>query len=169
VRAIPRRAVRALLLLGVAGWAAALLALGCGNMEDDGLSPAPDDCVLSEPTTGPFRVKVTINDRHPNVPVTILLGDLETGSLVLEDTVFSAITAYDFFTGEDYTATATYVIGPDTVLVVDSGKITTASTEFSNATCWSVHGADVDLQLRLTPSPSGEADPALRWRDRLAD
>lgn len=142
-RARARRGCVALLI------AAALPTFGCGDDED--LSLAPQDCVLSEPSTGPFHVKVTINEAHSSVPVRILLGDLEDGSFVLSDQAFSAITTYELVAEETYTATATYVIGADTVLVVDSGRISTSSEEFSNATCWSVRGGDADLRLRLSP------------------
>ena len=114
--------------LGVAGLIVLLLTGGgCGETNED-LPAAPYYCEHSEAETGSFRVKVTINGQHAAVPIAILLGPLEDDSLLLADTVATEFTTYELATEQDFTATALYTVGPDTILVMLAPKSASKQT-----------------------------------------
>ena len=58
---------------------------------------------------------------------------------------------YDLLTNTQYSTIAIYVVGLDTVAVVDAAQVKTVSTEYRDDTCWRVDRGVADTQLRIRP------------------
>ncbi|RPJ40356.1 MAG: hypothetical protein EHM19_13805 [Candidatus Latescibacterota bacterium] len=92
-------------------------------------------------------MRCTIDTEYPEVPITIYVGDFEEDQVMLQDTVEIPITLYDLPVDEYYSVAALYTGGGDTLVVLRGDEISTSSTEYEDATCWSVRGAEVDCRL----------------------
>ena len=108
--------------------------------------PIWKECERNIPSHGILYVSVTINSSNPSVPVNIYLGDFELGILVLSDTLVVEDREYTLPIGE-YSATAKYMSGQDTILTVDGGEIKAELVEYCNMDCWEVSNANLDLEL----------------------
>ena len=129
-----------------------VLALTPAACEDDStLGPAPADCDEVRPTTGQLQVLVTISTEFRTVPVTIFDGDIDRNNILIEDNLARGSFSWDVTSERDYSATAMYVIGADTVLAVGSTRVSPSSEEFDDATCFDGASGTIDLQLRVRP------------------
>jgi len=120
-----------------------LLCVSCG--EDRGY--APSDCVRSKPSTGALKVRCTINEDFPFVPITIYLGDFEENQVMLTDSLDVPIGLYELPVDEYYSVAAEYRSEEDTLVVLRGDRISARSTKYDDATCWSVDGGEVDCRL----------------------
>ena len=141
-----QRASRLRLAGILAGIAFALLATGCDD--DDSLGYAPDDCHHTRPQTGYLIVQCTISTAHRRVPLTMYRGTMESGIVVLRDTLDVTEAEYEMPVGKQYTVVARYIVPPDTVLVVDAARLEVDSQEYEDATCYFVKTQDIDVRLR---------------------
>jgi hypothetical protein len=130
-------------------FALALTPVACGD--DKTLGPAPSDCDEVRPTTGQLELLVTISTEFRTVPVTIFEGDIDRNNILIEDTLGRGSFSWDVTADQDYSATAQYVIGADTVLAVGSTGVSPSSEEFEDATCFDPAHGTIDLQLRVRP------------------
>jgi hypothetical protein len=126
--------------------ALAFLAAGCDQNGD--LGYAPDDCHYVKPETGHLIVQCTIATAHPRVPLTIYGGTMESGAVVLRDTLDMTEADYEVRVGPQYTVVARYVVPPDTVLVIDAARLEVDSHEYEDATCYYVETKGIDVRLR---------------------
>ena len=136
-----------------------------GACEDNGgndLPLAPTDCEELESRFGYIDGVVTISMENPRIPVVVYEGDFEDNILVDFDTLAVNDFSWELLTEVTYTFTAQYVVGPDTILVLDSDRIVTTKEEFQDADCWSTADGNVDLRLQ-SPKPG----PAVLVRDQL--
>ena len=108
--------------------------------------PIWKDCEQYAPSDGKLRISVTINSSNPRVPVNIYRGDFELGILVLSETLSVEDVEYTLPIGE-YSATATYVSGQNTIMTVDGGEIKAELVEYCNINCWEVSDASLNLEL----------------------
>jgi hypothetical protein len=128
----------------------ALMLIGCSSDEDEELPYPPVDCLSSKPQNGYVNIDITINAQNPSVPVDVYEGPIEAGQLVQRDTVSVRQFSYQLPVDRSYSVTARYLVGPDTVLAIDAGKIETEEKEYRNSVyCWEVDDADVDVRLKL--------------------
>ena len=139
----------------------------CEDNEGSDLPLAPTDCEELESRFGYIDGVVTISIENPRIPVDVYEGDFEDNVLVDFDTLDVSQFSWELLTEVAYTFTAQYVVGPDTILVLDSDKIITTKEEFQDADCWSTADGDVDLRLQSPPKP-GRAI-LLRGHLRLVD
>ena len=135
----------------VLGFSAILSAAGCelfGLSSDEGCEVRPflHACEPDRPTLGRLEVSVTVDAEFPRVPISIYRDDFELGDLVLSDTAATDEAEYTLPMGE-YSATATYISGQDTVVAVDGDEITTALVIYCDGRCWEVYNADLNLEL----------------------
>jgi hypothetical protein len=128
------------------GIALGFLAAGCD--QDSDLGYAPDDCHYVKPQTGHLLVQCTIATAHPRVPLTIYGGTMESGVVVLRDTLDVTEAEYELRVGPQYTVVARYVVPPDTVLVVDAARLEVDSHDYEDATCYFVETKEIDVRLR---------------------
>jgi hypothetical protein len=108
--------------------------------------PIGIECEHQRPTHGILNISVTINSENPSVPVNVYRGDFESGILILSDTLNINEVEYILPINE-YSATAKYISGQDTIITVDGGEISAELTEYCGEYCWEVHDADFDLEL----------------------
>jgi hypothetical protein len=142
--------IRAIVILWP-GALALLLALAlCGACsEDEDLDYAPADCLQARPEFGYLDVEVTIDAEHDSVPIVIYRGEFED-DVVVEEYVMTAVhRKFELAEDEDYAVTAHYIVGPDTIMVLDGDRISTDEIEYRDAYCWEVNDGDVDLRLDL--------------------
>ena len=108
--------------------------------------PIWKDCERYIPSHGKLRISVTINSSNPSVPVKIYKGDFELGILVLSEMLTVEDAEFTLPIGE-YSATATYVSGQNTIMTVDGGEIKAELVEYCDMDCWEVSDANFDLEL----------------------
>ena len=104
------------------------------------------ECERNIPSQGLLYLSITINSSNPRLPVNIYFGDFEHGILVLSDTVEVEDAEYTLPIGE-YSATAKYISGQDTIMTVDGGEIKAELVEYCNMDCWEVTNANLNLEL----------------------
>lgn len=124
-----------------------LLAPACSEEERNELPFAPDTCEENKPERGPYSVRVTLNPENPQVPIAIFFGDIEEDHLALRDTLTVPYQTYDLFVDETYAATALYLSGPDTFLVIDAAGLEASKEQYRDKDCWSTNTPEVDLRL----------------------
>lgn len=108
--------------------------------------PIWKECERYAPSHGILYISVTISSSNPRIPVNIYWGDFELGILVLSDTLVVENAEYTLPIGE-YSATAKYMSGQDTIMTVDGGEIKAELVEYCNMDCWEVTNANLDLEL----------------------
>jgi hypothetical protein len=129
-------------------FAVVLLPLAACSEESD-LPFAPIDCARSRPDDGYLNAEVTIDAQNPTVIVSVFRGDIELDRLVRQDTVSLRTFSYELPVDQTYAVTARYLVGADTVLVIDADDISVTSEEFQDADCYTLENGNVDLRLRL--------------------
>jgi hypothetical protein len=135
-----------------------MLAFGIGGCSDDSttaddesLEFAPSSCIETEPATGPFQVLLSVNPGQTLIPIKIYRDEIEDNILVLEEVVRTTSVTYSLPTEHTYSAIAYYVVGLDTIGVLDADRISTNSEEYRDKFCWTVSGGIADLVLRVRP------------------
>lgn len=116
----------------------------CTEDENGWISPF-SNCHV-EPTHGRLRVEVSAQ-RNAGVPIQLFEGDFDEGEPFLLDTLYSSSREYRLPVG-DYSGTARYLEGVDTILVVAGDDISTSQTEDDDGDlCWQVENGTLDLTL----------------------
>jgi len=127
-----------------------LITITLFSCDIDGLDceehPVWKECERNIPSHGKLYISVTINSSNSSIPVNIYLGDFELGILILSDTLFVEDAEFTLPIGE-YSATATYVSGQNTIMTVDGGEINAELVEYCEMDCWEVTNANLDLEL----------------------
>jgi len=118
-----------------------------GCEEESDLPFAPENCMEQKPAFGSLNLRITINAENPSVTVTVYRGNYDDGIVVTTASFTSETGSIDLEVDNTYSATASYQRGPDTILVLDEGHISTSSEEFRDAICWEVIDGSVDLRL----------------------
>ena len=114
-----------------------------------GLTVDCDDCWGFRPDSADLIINLTINSSHPEVPIVVYRGNIESGQVDWIDTVretpvylYSAIDQY-------YSVTAEYKVDGKTIIAVDGdemkAKDATSSCEFE---CWIVTDGDFRVDLK---------------------
>jgi len=138
-------------LLVLLALATTWIATGCGDSADPEVPLAPEDCIDTAPLTGDYGVQVTIDSRFAEVPIAIFRNEIEGGDIVLRDTLTTSEVFYELTVDVQYVTTALYVVGADTILVVDESKIKEIKTDFRDKSCYSTQSALADVRLKVTP------------------
>ena len=103
-------------------------------------------CQLEKPKMGTLDITLTINSENQSVLVKIFNGNYENNDLVESFTAIGTEYSVDLEIG-DYSVTALYKQGVDSILAVDGDEIEISSEVKCNNTCWEVSNAEVDLTL----------------------
>ena len=123
-----------------------LLCISCSPEEDCEEKAFWEDCLIEEPTLGRLNVRVTTNAANPEVKIHIYAGDdFETGVLVIKD-VLNENVSYHLPFG-DYSGTAVYYVGSDSLLAVDGDDISKSLEEYCDIDCWEISEGNLDLTL----------------------
>ncbi len=130
--------------------AVAMAVYACTDPNED-LPFAPSDCDTQEPSVGPYEVVVSFSAQFPSIPITIYTGAIEDNDIFTVDTLTQTSAVYVVLTDTEYATVAIYVVGLDTVAVLDAARVDAVSTEYRDATCWDVFQGTADLRLRVGP------------------
>lgn len=130
--------------------AAAMAVYACTDPDEDPF--APSDCDTQRPSVGPYEVVVSLSAEFPSIPITIYKGVIEDNDIFTVATLTQSTAVYVVLTDTEYAAVAIYVVGLDTVAVIDAARVNTVSTEYRDATCWDApRKGTADLRLRVRP------------------
>ncbi len=106
-------------------------------------------CFANPPDSGYLRPELTIDRDHPRVPVAVYEGDIETGTLLLQDTFALPTPRILMPAGRRYAMTATYIRGGDTIIAVDGDELAIKKAVGQcGGTCYVVTGGFFDLRLK---------------------
>ncbi len=114
-----------------------------------GLTVDCDDCWGFRPDSADLIINLTINSSHPEVPIVVYRGNIESRQVDWIDTVretpFYLKSAIDQY----YSVTAEYKVDGKTIIAVDGdemkAKDATSSCEFE---CWIVTDGDFRVDLK---------------------
>jgi hypothetical protein len=126
-----------------------LLTLAGSCNEYLGLNVDCDDCWGFRPDSADLIINLTINSSHPEVPIVLYRGNIESGQVDYLDTARE--TPYTLYSAIDqyYSVTAEYKVDGKTILAVDGdvmkAKDATASCEFE---CWIVTDGEFRVDLK---------------------
>jgi hypothetical protein len=113
--------------------------------DDDKCTPTPALCNRSAPSAGYLQIDLSA---PAPVRVTVYRGSsYETGTLMWSGPPVSLSWSMTVPVG-NYSATALYVNGGDSVLVIDGVDVQAAAQETCDGTCYSSGTGAVDLKLR---------------------
>lgn len=104
------------------------------------------ECMGFEPIEGALVVRVSISGTGRKIPIQIFENDFDEGQPILIDTLTDPSKEYILPIG-DYSGTALYIEGNDTVLVVAGDDISTFEEETCDEWCWDVDEGWLDLRL----------------------
>ncbi len=102
------------------------------------------DCDTYEPYS--FDMEIVISSRSEGVPVWFYSGNVENGTLLFADTVYSTFYEEVIFGGE-YSIKAEYKEGDKIIFAVDGCKPTKRSTNKCDSVCWTSSHCDLDVSL----------------------
>jgi hypothetical protein len=126
-----------------------LLTLAGSCNEYLGLNVDCDDCWGFRPDSADLIINLTINSSHPEVPIVLYRGNIESGQVDYLDTARE--TPYTLYSAIDqyYSVTAEYKVDGKTILAVDGdvmkAKDATASCEFE---CWIITDGEFRVDLK---------------------
>ena len=106
------------------------------------------DCELEKPVWGIIKVKLTINDENPFVPLVFYKGYFEEGNIEYIDTAYQ--NNYEIDMPLDYylSVKAEYVSAGKTIFAVDGGKFETKKYRVCDEDCWVIRGGDYNVELK---------------------
>ena len=107
------------------------------------------NCRTSKPSQAIVEVLVTLNSENPTVQVSLYEGNFEDGNLVWEKTYRNRDEAEIIKTDTDYSFTAKYISGNDTILAVDGGRVRIISYQMCELRCYEVRDRDLTFDLRI--------------------
>ncbi|MBP5369495.1 MAG: hypothetical protein J6Z01_13695 [Bacteroidales bacterium] len=107
------------------------------------------DCEISEePETYDVKLKVTINDKNPEVPITIFFGSIERNNVATTLTATNALTTVNLKLNHDYTYMAKYLKGSDTVYVPVKSRLKKSVYLCHDDSCWTIDNSVINLKLK---------------------
>jgi hypothetical protein len=101
------------------------------------------NCPAGDPF-GELAIKLTINDDHPEVLVTIFEGNIEKADTLFSEYWSDDRVYYELESGRRYSATAHYFVDGREIVAIDGKQMTTSSNE-----CDCNYGESITLNLRL--------------------
>jgi len=105
-------------------------------------------CDTTRPDSGYLNVTVTDPGSTGMVPITIYKGDVDKGTVVLEDTMYSATNSYYLPIKERYSVRAAYRNNGVTTYVYDGDKIKLSKFWNCDERCYEAIDGDVNVSLK---------------------
>lgn len=106
-----------------------------------------NDCITTRPDSGYAEVSITHNFQNKNVEVRLYQGNFEDGRLVWEKSYSKTNTTELLDVENYYSFTATYVVGEDTIVAVDGGRVKVISYNMCELTCYEARTLNIDLTI----------------------
>ena len=126
----------------------------CGKLfnEQIDLSTNDDencDCdITEEPDSCAVKLKVTINDKNPEVPITIFFGNIERNKVATTLTASQTLTTVNLKLNHDYTYMAKYLKGSDTIYVPVKSRLKKSVYICHDDSCWKIDNNVINLKLK---------------------
>ena len=105
-------------------------------------------CNTSRPDSGYLNVNVTDPGNSGMVPITIYEGDVDKGTVVLEDTLYSKSNSYFLPVKKRYSVRATYLRNGVTTYVYDGDKIKLNKFWNCDDRCYEAIDGNVTVELK---------------------
>ncbi|GAB4325480.1 MAG: hypothetical protein Kow00127_18210 [Bacteroidales bacterium] len=123
---------------------------GCERYEpDEGGMIDCDQCYADKPEWVQLHVRVTLNDLHPFVPLTVYKGNIEEGMVDWVDTAWNSDYWVDVLPDSYYSVKAVYMSDGDTIMAVDGDRVKLLkNTSECDETCYYQSGGYIDVRLR---------------------
>ena len=106
-----------------------------------------DECYSIEPDSADLIIYLTINNDHPEVPLVVYRGNIESDT----DWIDTAITSpYYLYSKIDqfYSVRAEYHVGDRTINVVDGDEVEAKHvSESCDVECWVIKGGELNVEL----------------------
>jgi len=107
------------------------------------------NCFQDKPEWGPLKIKVTINNENPSVPIVIYRGDIESNDIEYTDKADHSDYTVDVPPDKYYSVTAEYKTGGKTIFVVDGDKLKVKkNVKDCDQECYYFKGGYFDVRLR---------------------
>ena len=107
-------------------------------------------CYTQRPEYASMKIKVTINEENPEVPITIFLGSYEKNQVRLVDTATSPYVSVDLIPARNYSIRAEYHVGDKTIYAIDGDEIELKKVSSQcDSVCWIIDGGEVDVRLKF--------------------
>lgn len=123
-------------------------AFSCRSKYEDCTDQDYANCNTEIPQTGILSIRLTINEENPAVPISLYEGNFEDGRLIRLDTVRVGRYNYSLLPDKDYSVTATYQEGGNTIVAVSGGRINLIRYRMCELQCYDVDEPVLDLRLR---------------------
>jgi len=131
---------------------AALSIYGCDYEysadEDECEYPDYSDCNTIEPFFGNLQIKSTINQEYTVNYVTLYEGFIEENIVFKEIEVTESFKTVEVPVDRRFSAKALYILGNDTVAVVNGTYVKKNDRQYCDSVCWSLSGLEIDLRLK---------------------
>ncbi len=127
-----------------------LLAMAGACNEYFGLSVDCDECFYEEPDSADLIIYVTLTDDHPEVPIVVYRGKVESRQVDWVDTVLES--PYHLYSAVDqfYSVEAEYRVGNKKVIAVDGDIMKTKHvSESCDQECWLITGGYLKAELKF--------------------
>lgn len=122
--------------------------LACKGKTDNCTQWDYNRCKTEKPSDGTILIKLTVNSQYPNVEVKLFDGDFEKNILLLTSNATHKQQLYTMPHSQNYSATATYIKGQDTLVVVNGGRLKVESYQMCELTCYEAGELILDLRLK---------------------
>jgi hypothetical protein len=130
-----------------------LIPISC---EDKALLVNCSECLNDKPYKVTIKIRITSNSENPTVPITVYLGNIEEGNILVEDIGYDNYYKSDNYYyfekaefGQYYTVVAKYQSNGRTIRVVD-GKMLKVRLDNSSCdrSCYVIEGDKFDVRLK---------------------
>lgn len=123
-------------------------AASCGKTTGNGECDQSITCYTQKPDSLFVKLQLSKNENDSPVEVTFFEGDIDDGDTIEKFTTISTEESYLIPINEDYSATARYQEGENTIIAVDGDRLSAESFENCDETCYDwEHTMVLDLRL----------------------
>ena len=125
-----------------------LIVSSCGKTTGNGECDQDITCYTQKPEELFVKLQLSKNESDSPVEVTFYKGDIDDGDIIDNFPTDSTEESYLMPINEDYSATARYLEGQDTIIAVDGERLSAESFENCDETCYDWdHTIVLDLRL----------------------
>lgn len=126
-----------------------VLGIALNSCELENLNLSCSNCYDIKPTEGILAIELSPLRYDDSIPITILKGKLESGTIFLQDTVTEDFLDIWVPVGSFYTVIAEYQVDSTIIKAVDGDKVSVYLDETNcSVACWRARDGDADCRLK---------------------
>ncbi len=137
--------VKLFFVLGLLGMTVVMSS--CKDKYEDCTDEDYDNCRTNKPNSAEAEIFITINNENTLVTVKLYEGNFESGVLVWEKQYRNEGAIEFLDTDKNYSFTATYHSGNDTIVAVDGGSTMVTSYQMCELQCYEIEKLNIDLRI----------------------